>query len=124
MAGILPLAIIAGGWAVSSMHLVLAGGHPEVQLAEQIRLENLGLVPPGSEITDAFRSTRTPVEVLMENARAIRAQFYRGGWILGGFLGLVVMMQLVGLSVRRTRPEYLPDPVRCVRCVRCLDYCP
>ena len=124
MTGILPLAIIAGGWAVSSMHLILAAGHPEVRLAEQIRLENLGLVPMGSEITDAFRSTQTPVEVLMENARAIRRQFYWGGWILGGFLGLVVMMQLAGLSIRRTRREYLPDPVRCVRCVRCLAYCP
>jgi polyferredoxin len=124
LTGILPLAIIVGGWAVSSMHPILAGGHPEVQLAEQIRLENLGLVPLGSEITDAFRSTRTPEEILMENARAIRRQFYWGGWILGGFLGLVAMMRLIGLSVRRTRLEYLPDPARCVRCVRCLEYCP
>jgi Fe-S-cluster-containing hydrogenase component 2 len=44
--------------------------------------------------------------------------------LLGGWVGLVVGIKLITLSVRRKREEYQPDRARCVSCARCYWYCP
>jgi ferredoxin len=47
-----------------------------------------------------------------------------GAWLLGGFLGLVIGLKLIRLSVYRRRVDYEADPALCVACGRCFDYCP
>ena len=63
------------------------------------------------------------VELVIE-AKEIRSQFYWGGWILGGFMGLVVGLTLLKLASHRTRNDYEPDKTNCLSCGRCMDYCP
>jgi ferredoxin len=98
--------------------------HPTVQLAERVIMEDTGEARETTLESRAFRSTGTPQSELFEKAISIRKQFYSGGWILGGFLGLVILLKLLGLSVRRTRIDYEPDPGSCLSCGRCFSYCP
>jgi ferredoxin len=51
-------------------------------------------------------------------------RFRVGGGLLGAYLGLVVMLKLIALSVYRTREAYQPDPATCFACGRCFAYCP
>lgn len=57
-------------------------------------------------------------------AREVESRFAWGAYALGAFLGLVMGLKLVQLSVRRTRGEYDIDRSRCVSCGRCFRYCP
>ena len=67
---------------------------------------------------------RRPPEELYAEARALHGQFgYAGAW-LGGWVGLVIGVKLVYLSIRRRRDEYQPDRGNCVSCGRCFWYCP
>ena len=48
------------------------------------------------------RARQTPQEILTE-AAAIRHKFYTGGWLFGAWVGLVIGVKLISLSVRRRR---------------------
>jgi ferredoxin len=69
-------------------------------------------------------SSGKSTEQLIKEAVAIRRQFYVGGWILGGFLGLVIGTSLIGLSVFRKREDWEPNKTNCLSCARCMSYCP
>ena len=60
----------------------------------------------------------------MEDALKIRAQMNMGGWMLGGFLGLVFGLKLIGISVIRDQKDYEVDKPTCFSCGRCCSYCP
>ena len=46
-------------------------------------------------------------------------------WLTGwAWVGLVIGVKLVHLSIRRRREEYVPDRAGCVSCGRCFWYCP
>ena len=55
---------------------------------------------------------------------AIRGRFAWGSIAFGAFVGLVVALKLVALSVRRTRTDYEADRATCLACGRCFAYCP
>ncbi|MHC4483100.1 MAG: 4Fe-4S binding protein, partial [Planctomycetota bacterium] len=61
---------------------------------------------------------------LYDEASAIIDRFAFGGWFFGGFVGLVVGLKLIGLSVRRQRTDYEADRASCIACGRCFEYCP
>ena len=42
----------------------------------------------------------------------------------GAWIGLVIGVKLIHLSIRRRRTEYEPDRANCVSCGRCFWYCP
>ena len=69
------------------------------------------------------RARQTPKEILTE-AAAIRRKFATGGWIFGAWVGLVIGVKLISLSVRRRRTDYEPDRGDCFACARCFEYCP
>jgi hypothetical protein len=97
---------------------------PDFRLAERIRSEDLGLVQDTTDASDAFRSSGRPVGELYLQAIEIRGRYQRlGGW-LGAWVGLVIAVKLVSLSIRRKRVDYQPDRSRCVSCGRCYWYCP
>jgi len=98
--------------------------HETVRLAERIYLEDTGKVEGTTDASLAFRATGKEVKELYEEASNIRAEFGLGGWFFGGFVGLVIGLKLIGLSVRRQRKDYEADRASCVACGRCFEYCP
>jgi ferredoxin len=98
--------------------------HATVRLAERIRLEETGKVQGTTDTSDAFRATGAETADLYDEASNIRERFGLGGLLLGGFVGLVIALKLVGVSVWRQRQDYEADKASCLACGRCFEYCP
>jgi len=120
-APLIVLALAGAGWLLAGP---LSGLDPEVQLAEQMRREELGLTRVTTDASDAFRATRRPVAELYATAVARRDRFQWLGLALGAWVGLVVAAKLVSLSMRSRREDYQPNRSGCVSCGRCFWYCP
>jgi NosR/NirI family transcriptional regulator, nitrous oxide reductase regulator len=121
---LLPVLIFLGGLAGSTIKNTTAQMHATVRLAERVRLEQIGKVKGTTNESDAFRTNDGDIEKLYTEASNIRARFGLGGWLLGGFLGLVAGLKLAGVSVWRKREDYQPDSAGCLACGRCFEYCP
>jgi NosR/NirI family nitrous oxide reductase transcriptional regulator len=121
---LLPLMLVCGGFVGSRLYIPFSRQHVTVDLAEQIRLEDIGVYGDTTEETRTFRATGKPTEELHSEAIAIQNRFKKGGWILGGFIGLVFGLKLVNLSIRRKRVDYEVDKGTCFSCARCFSYCP
>ena len=121
---LLPVLVFGSGWIGSRLHVPLSRAHFNVALAENLLAEEEELSLAQTDALTAFRSAGRTEEDLFDEARDIQLRFRTGGWILGGFLGLVVGLKLIGLSIRRRRPEYDVDHGRCLSCARCFPYCP
>lgn len=119
-----PLLIAGVGWAAAGLGPTLASGNPRVALAEQVEAEEAGRVRETTDASDVFRASGESVESLMKDADALRADFVLGGWIGGALIGLVIVLRLIGLSVRRTRIDYQADRELCMACGRCFEWCP
>ena len=87
-------------------------------------IEETGEVEDTTDASDAFRATGKEISQLYEEASSIRDQFGLGGWFFGGFVGLVIGLKLIGLSVWRQRKDYEADRANCLACGRCYAYCP
>jgi len=121
---LLPVLVFFGGWAGSGLKGVTSKAHETVRLAEQIYLEETGQTEEVTDASTGFRATGQQIKELYEQASNIRAKFEFGGWILGGFIGLVIGLKLIGLSVWRQRTDYETDRAGCLACGRCYKYCP
>jgi polyferredoxin len=121
---LVPVLTLGAGWVGARLHVPLSRAHPIVRLAEQIHLENSGRVEVPTLASSTFREQTRPTVELFEEALVLRDRFRKGGWILGGALGLLVGLKLVALSVRRRRLDYEPDRGTCVSCARCFAFCP
>jgi len=121
---LLPVLVIGGAFLGSRMAVPLSRLSDRVNLAERMRLEETGVVGELSVETEGYRRTKDPVRELYAEALEIRGRLGRAGWLLGGFMGLVIGGRLVSLSLRRTRKDYVPDRGECLSCARCFRYCP
>jgi polyferredoxin len=121
---LLPLIVLSSGWIVSQMNIPLSRQHNTVAMAEEILLEDSGQRTESTLETRTFRSQGKPTEVLLAEARVIQGRFKTGGWILGGFLGFIIGIKLINLSVRKKHIEYTANTGNCLSCARCFDYCP
>ncbi len=120
------LPALMAGFALlgSRMAVPLSRLSDTVQLAERLRLEEMGLVDDESIEADAYRRTKEPVQNLYVRALDIRRRIGNGGWFLGGFMGLVIGARLLSLSTQRRREDYTPHCGECLSCARCFRYCP
>jgi len=121
---LIPVLIFIGGWTTASFHETLAKVNPKVKLASII-LENPSVLDEDTSIDiDAFRDSGQSRAELFNEAAEIVHDFYTGGWILGGFIGLVFGLTLARLTIIRYRTDYTPNKGSCLSCARCVDYCP
>jgi ferredoxin len=116
--------VLGSGWVGSRLEIPLSRLHANVSLAEEILLENSGQRTELTDETKAFRASGKPTEELFAEASAIQHQFKVGGWILGGFIGLILCLKLINLFMRRRQSEYYVDKGTCLSCGRCFSYCP
>lgn len=121
---LVPLLMLAGGWMTSAGRHVTSRMHETVRLAERIHAEETGRVTDTTDASAAFRATGREIEELYAEAEGIRTQFGTGGWIFGAFVGLVVGLKLIGLSVWRQRTDYEAGRAGCLACGRCYNHCP
>lgn len=119
-----PVLIGVLAWIGTAWSGPLSRWHPTVRLAEQLVLEEKGLVSETTDASDAFRNTGQPTEQLYAEAISLRHRFARlGGW-LGAWIGVVLSVKLIHLSIRRRREDYHPEQAGCVSCGRCFKSCP
>ena len=121
---LLPILILLSGWSGSGLKKVMSRMHPTVRLAERIYLEDAGEVEDTTDASLAFRATGKETEALYEDALNIRADFGFGGWLFGGFVGLIIGLKLITVSVWRQRTDYEAGRASCLACGRCFKYCP
>jgi len=121
---LLPVLILFCGWAGARFKNVTSRMHSTVRLAERIHLEEAGEVEDTTDASLAFRATGREVKDLYEEASGVRGQFATGGWLLGGFMGLVIGVKLAAVSVWRQRTDYEADRAGCLACGRCFKHCP
>ena len=121
---LLPVLVFLGGWVGYSVRMVTSRMHETVRLAERIYLEDNGKVQGTTDASLAFRATGKEVEQLYKDSSSIRSKFGQGGWFLGGFVGMVIGLKLIGVSVWRQRTDYEADKASCLACGRCFQYCP
>ena len=121
---VLPVLIFLCGWICSGLKKVTSRVHPTVRLAERIYLEDTGKVADTTDASLAFRATGKETKELYVDSSNIRAEFGLGGWFFGGFMGLIIGLKLISVSVRRHRTDYEADRAGCLSCGRCFKYCP
>lgn len=121
---LLPVLVFSGGWVSSGLNETTSRMHATVRLAERVYMEQAGKVKGTTDASDAFRASGKEVKGLYADASAIRAKFGLGGWFFGGFIGLVIGLKLIAVSVRRERTDYEADRASCLACGRCFEYCP
>lgn len=121
---LLPILMILCGWSGSGLRKVTSRMHPTVRLAERIYLEDAGKVEDTTDASLAFRATGKETEALYEDALNIRADFDLGGWLFGGFVGLMISLKLITVSIWRQRTDYEAGRASCLACGRCFKYCP
>ncbi|MBN1798213.1 MAG: 4Fe-4S binding protein [Spirochaetales bacterium] len=118
--------LLTGGGAVLGSQLghVMSYLNSDVRLQTQINRENTTGTENYSEDSSFFRESRQTEEQLAEQVATTKADFYTGGFLLGGFIALVFALKLISLSLWRKRDEYEIDKAQCVSCGRCFEYCP
>lgn len=125
MLAVTPVLAAACGYAGYRLSAPMAGLDYRVKLARQIQLEDAHVVAAGvAENSTAYRDGGKPIAELYAQAAAIEKGYDRGGAAMGGFMGLVIGLKLVRLSIRRRRPFYEIHRATCVSCGRCMPYCP
>lgn len=131
MLTIAPFLIFGLGYLVSLTTPFLAKGNEFVSLAVQVKQEEDQLAAGKSleEITrteesETWRDRNDDPLALYAQADSMIDKFYIGAWALGIWIGLVIAVKLIKLSVHRVRDEYVADRGSCYSCGRCYDYCP
>ncbi len=95
-----------------------------VQLAERLWKEEHKSVEGTTDQTTAFNKLGSPNAVSYQKALAVQQQFKSFGMWFGGWLGLVISLKMIMLSIRRRRTDYEADSAGCIGCARCYVTCP
>jgi polyferredoxin len=109
---ILPLAIGVGALAGHMAGPMLATVNPVVRLAAQ----------QTSDKGDAEELVCD--SIINKRAAVIEKNIIFGSMLLGIFIGLVIALKLISLSMRRSNDSYVPEQAKCLECARCLPACP
>lgn len=120
----LPVLIALCGWVGHRLSVPLSRYNSTVAVAERILEEKQDPSLEPTLETKTFRSKGMTESELFKNAIAIRSQMNLGGWLVGGFIGLVFGLKLIGYSTVRTQKDYEIDRTHCFSCARCCTYCP
>ncbi|MCK4852738.1 MAG: 4Fe-4S binding protein [Bacteroidales bacterium] len=121
---LIPLWVLMGGFIASKSYNYLSRVHQDVYLSELLINHPELVNDPDNLDIQIFLSSGKTLDSLVEEARIIQQKFRTGGWIMGGFIGLVIGITLLNQVVFRKREDYQPDRGDCFSCGRCMDYCP
>ena len=123
---LLPLLVAGGAWIGNMLAVPVSKLNPTVELAERYILQQKSPVDYGvmtPETLSLQRAERDP-EALLKSATDLRHRFWLACVIFGAWVGLVVAVKLVSLSLRTKRTDFEPDRGACLACARCFRSCP
>jgi ferredoxin len=100
------------------------GAEARLGSAALAQAEGKALEALGTTVNSLSDDTKQSVKELAALAAVTIRRFRIGGACLGAWLGLVLGLKLLGLSVRRRQTTYEPDASLCVGCGRCYEHCP
>jgi NosR/NirI family nitrous oxide reductase transcriptional regulator len=123
---LLPVLVVAGAWAGAKLSPAAAQLDPNVALAERyVRQQShpMQYGPTTPEALSLQRAAENPTAILATAAEA-RRRFDLACRLFGGWIGLVIGVKLLALSVRSSRTDYEPDRGACFACARCFTACP
>ena len=121
---LMPVLAAVGVWAGGFISDSASRVDARVRLADRIYMEDAGTVDGTIDASLAFRATGAKVEDLYSDAGAIKGKFKVGGYFFGVFVGLVIGLKLILLSIRFKREDYEASRAGCIACGRCYSYCP
>jgi NAD-dependent dihydropyrimidine dehydrogenase PreA subunit len=104
----------------------LASFHQDIRTAQLLCAEEEQWV----ETSGTFPETRGLIQIgrssdeVYRNALKTNQLFYLAGIGLGLWIGLVIGVKWISLSLYHRRTDYEVDPARCFACGRCFWYCP
>jgi polyferredoxin len=123
---LLPVLVAGGGWGGSKFSPAAAQLHPTVALAERYVRQQKNPVEYGLMTPEALslqRAEESP-EAILAAAAALRHRFDLACALFGGWIGLVIGVKLIALSLRTRRTDFEPDQGACFACARCFTACP
>ena len=82
------------------------------------------MVVETTDASEAFRESGQTARELYREAMQQTDRLGYAGMLFGVWVGLVIGIKLIHLSIRRRRVDYEPDRAGCVSCGRCFWYCP
>lgn len=121
---LVPLWMLAGGFALSKAHVLLSRANPDVYLAELLISHPEVREDVDNIDVQTFLESGKSMDQLVDEASIIRLKFKKGTWILGAFLGLVIGIMVMNQFLMRKRMDYEPNKENCFSCGRCMEYCP
>jgi NosR/NirI family transcriptional regulator, nitrous oxide reductase regulator len=123
---LLPGLIAGGAWFGSALSPAAAQLHPTVALAERYVRQQQNPVEYAAKTPEALslqRAEHDPQSIYTA-AEYLRHRFGLACVLFGGWVGLVIGVKLIALSVRQNRTDWEPDRGACFACARCFLSCP
>jgi polyferredoxin len=123
---LVPLLVTGGAWLGQRIAAPVSRLNPTVELAGRYIIQQKTPVDYGAmtpETLSLQRAERDP-EALLKSAMELQRRFRLACMVFGGWVGLVIGMKLVSLSLHTTRTDFEPDRGACFACARCFRSCP
>lgn len=123
---LLPVVVAGGAWIGGQLAVPVSKLNPTVELAERYIADqknpaNHGVMTP--EALSLERAAHNP-ETILKAATDLRQRFWIACVVFGGWVGLVIGVKLISLSLPTTRTDFEPDRGACLACARCFRSCP
>lgn len=123
---LLPVLIAGGAWFGGQLAVPVSKLNPAVDLAERYIAEQKNPADHGVMTPDALsleRAAHNP-EAILNAATDLRQRFWLACVVFGGWVGLVIGVKLISLSLPTMRTDFEPDRGACLACARCFRSCP
>lgn len=123
---LLPVLIAGGAWLGGQLAVPVSKLNPTVDLAERYIAEQKNPMNHGVMTPDALsleRAAHNP-EAILNAATDLRQRFWLACVVFGGWVGLVIGVKLISLSLPTMRTDFEPDRGACLACARCFRSCP
>jgi polyferredoxin len=120
----LPVMVLAGALLLRQVSGRLSRLHKDVRLYEMVQAwekNPVGVQPIDVEV---FYEQEGTLKDLAKRVAVVHADFRFYSTVAGAFLGLVVGLTLINLTLKRRRDTYEINEAACVACGRCFNYCP
>ncbi len=102
----------------------LSVANKDVRLYQLVMQQESNPDQPMPAEVEAFYAQGRTIEELTATNEKIQKDFLFYGSIAGAVIGWVIGVNLIRLTLRRTRKEYSIDARHCVACGKCFSYCP